>query len=295
MTIEKMAVIGEGRMGSGIVRHIASCGIPVIMNGISDESVNRSLGMIEANYAHQVEKGRMTAEEKDAAMANITASADKHDLAGCDFIIECVFEDADLKKSIFAELNEICPEHTIFASNTSAIPISTLSCGRGRPDRMVGTHFFNPATKMKLVEIVRGFKTSDETLEAAKTLVERLGKTGVIVSDTPAFLVNRLMHALRNEALVCLQEGVASMEDIDTAVRLGLGHPMGPFELNDFAGLDIGLAAATTLYENFKDPKWRPNLMVKKLVEAGELGRKTRKGWYDYTSGEKKVRTDIHF
>ena len=295
MSVKKIAVIGEGRMGSGIVQHVAASGIPVVLDGISDESVEKSLKMIEANYAHEVEKGRMTAEQKDAAMANITITSDKHDLADCDFIIECVFEDAELKTSIFAELNEICPAETIFASNTSAIPISTLAVGCGRPDRLVGTHFFNPAPKMKLVEIVRGLKTSDETLAAARELIAQLGKVGVVVSDTPGFLVNRLMHAFRNEAMVCLQEGVASMEDIDTAVRLGLSHPMGPFELNDFAGLDIGLSAATTLYENFKDPKWRPNLMVKKLVEAGELGRKTGKGWYDYTSGEKKVRTDIHF
>ena len=295
MSVKKIAVIGEGRMGSGIVQHVAASGIPVVLDGISDESVEKSLKMIEANYAHEVEKGRMTAEQKDAAMANITITSDKHDLADCDFIIECVFEDAELKTSIFAELNEICPAETIFASNTSAIPISTLAVGCGRPDRLVGTHFFNPDPKMKLVEIVRGLKTSDETLAAARELIAQLGKVGVVVSDTPGFLVNRLMHAFRNEAMVCLQEGVASMEDIDTAVRLGLSHPMGPFELNDFAGLDIGLSAATTLYENFKDPKWRPNLMVKKLVEAGELGRKTGKGWYDYTSGEKKVRTDIHF
>ena len=295
MSVKKIAVIGEGRMGSGIVQHVAASGIPVVLDGISDESVEKSLKMIEANYAHEVEKGRMTAEQKDAAMANITITSDKHDLADCDFIIECVFEDAELKTSIFAELNEICPAETIFASNTSAIPISTLAVGCGRPDRLVGTHFFNPAPKMKLVEIVRGLKTSDETLAAARELIAQLGKVGVVVSDTPGFLVNRLMHAFRNEAMVCLQEGVASMEDIDTAVRLGLSHPMGPFELNDFAGLDIGLSAATTLYENFKDPKWRPNLMVKKLVEAGELGRKTGKGGYDYTSGEKKVRTDIHF
>lgn len=295
MSVKKMAVIGEGRMGSGIAQHIASCGVEVLLDGISDESVAKSLELIEKNYARSVEKGRMTEEQKAQAMANITMTSKLEDAADCEFIIECVFEDAALKTNIFATLNDICPKETIFASNTSAIPISTLANGCGRPDRLVGTHFFNPAPVMKLVEIVRGFKTSDETLAAAKQFIADLGKVGVIVSDTPGFLVNRLMHAFRNEALVCLQEGVATMEDIDTAVELGLGHPMGPFALNDFAGLDIGLSAATTLYENFKDPKWCPNLMVKKLVEAGDLGRKTGKGWYDYTSGEKKARTDIHF
>ncbi len=295
MAIKKMAVIGEGRMGSGIVQHIASCGIPVVMDGISDESVAKSLEGIKASYAKNVGKGRITQEQMDQAVSNISITSKIEDVADCDFIIECVYEDAELKTGIFAQLNELCPETTIFASNTSAIPISTLANGCGRPDRLVGTHFFNPAPVMKLVEIVRGIKTSDETLAAAKQLIADLGKVGVIVSDTPGFLVNRLMHAFRNEAMVCLQEGVATMEDIDTAVELGLGHPMGPFALNDFAGLDIGLSAATTLYENFKDPKWRPNLMVKKLVEAGDLGRKTGKGWYDYTSGKKELRKDIHF
>ncbi|MDE7004262.1 MAG: 3-hydroxyacyl-CoA dehydrogenase family protein [Oscillospiraceae bacterium] len=295
MSVKKLAVIGEGRMGSGIAQHIAACGIPVVLDGISEQSVSNALGMIEKNYARNVEKGRISEEEKGRAMENITITSKLEDTADCEFIIECVYEDAQLKTGIFAKLNEICPESTIFASNTSAIPISTLANGCGRPDRLVGTHFFNPAPVMKLVEIVRGFKTSDETLNAAKQLVAELGKVGVVVSDTPGFLVNRLMHAFRNEALICLQEGVATMEDIDTAVELGLGHPMGPFALNDFAGLDIGLSAAATLYDNFKDPKWRPNLMVKKLVEAGDLGRKTGKGWYDYTSGKKELRTDIHF
>ncbi len=295
MAVKKMAVIGEGRMGSGIVQHIASCGIAVVMDGISDQSVAKALDGIRASYARNVDKGRMTQAQMDQALANITTTSKLEDAADSEFIIECVFEDAELKTGIFAQLNKICPETTIFASNTSAIPISTLANGCGRPDRLVGTHFFNPAHVMKLVEIVRGFKTSDQTLDAAKQLIAQLGKVGVVVSDTPGFLVNRLMHAFRNEAMICLQEGVATMEDIDTAVELGLGHPMGPFALNDFSGLDIGLSAATTLYENFKDPKWRPNLMVKKLVEAGDLGRKTGKGWYDYTSGKKELRKDIHF
>lgn len=295
MTIKKIAVIGEGRMGSGIAQHVATCGIRVVINGVSEERLDQSLEMIAAQYDREVEKGRMTPEQKEEALNNIIPTIDKKDAADCEFIIECVYEDAKLKKEIFAELNILCPETTIFASNTSAIPISTLAVGCGRPDRLVGAHFFNPAAKMKLVEIVRGLKTSEATMKATKDFIEQIGKVGVAVSDTPGFLVNRLMHAFRNEAMVCLQEGVASMEDIDTAVKLGLGHPMGPFELNDFAGLDIGLSAATTLYENFKDPKWRPNLMVKKLVEAGDIGRKSGKGWYDYTSGKKKVREDVNF
>lgn len=295
MLIKKLAVIGEGRMGSGIAQHAAANGVNVLLDGVSEETLDKAITGIAESYSRSVTKGRMSEEEKAAALARLSTTRDLHDAADCDFVIECVYEDAALKTDIFAQLNKICPPSTIFASNTSAIPISTLAVGCGRPDRLVGTHFFNPAPVMKLVEIVRGLKTSDVTLATAQAFIAQIGKVGVVVSDTPGFLVNRLMHAFRNEALVCLQEGVASLEDIDTAVRLGLGHPMGPFELNDFAGLDIGLAAAATLYEGFKDPKWRPNLMVKKLVEAGDLGRKTGKGWYDYTSGEKKPREDIHF
>lgn len=295
MAIKKLGVVGQGRMGSGITQHAAAQGYEVTLYGRSIERVEKAIANISASYDRAIAKGRLSAEIKDAAIKNIIPVCNLHELADCDFVIECVAEDKELKEGIFSQLNEICPENVIFASNTSAIPISTLAVGCGRPDRFVGTHFFNPVPSMKLVEIVRGLRTSDETLTVTKSFMEDLGKVGVIVSDTPAFLVNRLMHAFRNEAMNCLQEGVASLEDIDTAVRLGLGHPMGPFELNDFAGLDIGYAAATTLYENFKDPKWRPNLMVKKLVEAGDLGRKTGKGWYDYTSGEKKLRDDIHF
>ena len=295
MMIKKLAIVGQGRMGSGIAQYAAMQGYDILLYGRNAEKVEKAITDIAASYGRAIQKGRMTEESREAALAHIRGISDLSDVASADFVIECVAEDKTLKSSIFTQLNGICPENVIFASNTSAISISSLAVDCGRPDRFVGTHFFNPVPSMKLVEIVRGIRTSDATLTETKDFIGAMGKVGVIVSDTPAFLVNRLMHAFRNEAMNCLQEGVASMEDIDTAVKLGLGHPMGPFELNDYAGLDIGYAAATTLYENFKDPKWRPNLMVKKLVEAGDLGRKTGKGWYDYTSGEKKVRDDIHF
>lgn len=295
MAVKKLAVIGQGRMGSGIAQTAAAHGFEVLLYGRSIERVQGAIKGIAASCDKAIAKGKISAEEKERTLANIQATDRLEDAAESEFVVECVAEDLELKKEVFGRLDAICPEPVIFASNTSAIPISSLALGCARQDRFVGTHFFSPVPAMKLVEIVRGLKTSDETLETAKDFVRDMGKTGVIVSDTPGFLVNRLMHAFRNEAMICLQEGVASMEDIDTAVRLGLGHPMGPFELNDFAGLDIGLASATTLYENFKDPKWRPNLMLKKLVEAGDLGRKTGKGWYDYSTGEKKLREDIHF
>jgi 3-hydroxybutyryl-CoA dehydrogenase len=212
-----------------------------------------------------------------------------------DLVIEAIIEDKEIKGGFFQKLDKICPDKTVFASNTSAIPVSSLANYTNRPDRFIGVHFFSPVPVMKLVEIVRGIKTSPATCDFAKEYVTGVGKVGVMIKDSSGFLVNRVMHAFRQEILACLEEGVASLEDIDTAVKLGLGHPMGPFELNDFAGLDIGAATIETLYQNFKDPKWRPNLTMKKLVEAGELGRKTGKGWYDYTSGEKKVRTDIYF
>ena len=191
-------------------------------------------------------------------------------------------------------MEEICPPPVLFASNTSSIPITELATATRRPDRFAGMHFFSPVPVMKLVEIIRGLKTADETVQVIKELTDRIGKVGVFVKDGPGFLVNRVNAALRNEVYNCLAEGVATIEDIDKALKFGLGHPMGPFELGDFVGLEIGLAVAETLWENFKDPKWRPALSLRKLVASGDLGRKTGKGWYDYTSGEKKPRTDIH-
>jgi 3-hydroxybutyryl-CoA dehydrogenase len=212
----------------------------------------------------------------------------------CDLLIEAIVEQKEAKMNLFRELDGICPAHVIFASNTSSIPITELATATQRPDKLVGMHFFSPVPAMKLVEIIRGLKTSDATMQVIKDLTEKIGKVGVSIKDGPGFLVNRINAAIRNEVYECLAEGVASIEDIDKALKFGLGHPMGPFELQDFVGLDIGLAVFETLWENFKDPKWRPALSLRKLVASGDLGRKTGKGWYDYTSGEKKPRTDIN-
>jgi len=225
----------------------------------------------------------------------IQIATELEDGAAADLVIEAVLENPAVKSDVFKRLDGICRAETVFATNTSAIPVSNIANATNREDRFIGTHFFSPVPVMKLVEIVRGLKTSAETCEIAKAYVSSLNKVGVLVKDTPGFLINRVMHAFRQEVLACMEEGVATIEDIDTAVKLGLGHPMGPFELNDFAGLDIGAATIKTLYENFKDPKWRPNLTLKKLVEAGDLGRKTGKGWYDYTSGKKMPRNDVNF
>ncbi len=193
----------------------------------------------------------------------------------------------------FRQLDGICGEDVIFASNTSSIPITELATATRKPGRFVGMHFFSPAQIMKLVEIIRGLKTSDETVAVIRSLTEKIGKVGVLVKDGPGFLVNRINAALRSEVYNCLREGVASIEDIDKAMKFGLGHPMGPLELQDLVGLEIGLAVFESMWENFREPKWCPPLILRKLVASGDLGRKTGRGWYDYTSGEKRPRTDI--
>lgn len=294
MEIKKIFVVGAGFMGTGIAQVSSAAGYKVVLWDTKKELVNASIEKMDKALSNRIAKGKLTQEAKEQLLSGISVSEDLNDGKDADLIIEAIIEDEAVKCDVFRKLDAICPEHTIFASNTSALPISNLANATKREAQFIGLHFFSPVPVMKLVEIVKGIKTSPKTSETAKAYITSLGKAGVLVKDAPGFLVNRVMHAFRQEVLTCLEEGVASIEDIDTAVKLGLGHPMGPFELNDFAGLDIGAATIQTLYENFKDPKWRPNLTMKKLVAAGDLGRKTGKGWYDYTSGEKKPRTDIN-
>ena len=295
MGIEKVLVVGAGFMGAGIAQVSAASGYKVMLWDLEKEYVKASLGKMEASLEDRVTKGKMTAEDKTTIMGRIEIIDEFKDGADADLVIEAVIEDLAVKCDVFGRLDGICKAETIFASNTSAIPITSIANATKRPDKFIGTHFFSPVPVMKLVEIVRGLKTSALTCQITKNYVDTLGKVGVMVKDAPGFLINRVMHAFRQEILACMEEGVATIEDIDIAVKLGLGHPMGPFELNDLAGLDIGAATIQTLYENFKDPKWRPNLTMKKLVAAGDLGRKTGKGWYDYTSGTKKARADVNF
>lgn len=294
MTIKTIMVLGAGFMGAGISQVSAAAGYDVLFWNRREASLTTAMTNMENSLNRRVESGKMKQEEKDAIFSKIETTTDLDRAKDVDLVIETVVEDKDIKMDIFKKLDEICPEHTIFASNTSAIPISTLATSCERTDKFIGLHFFSPVPAMKLVEIVKGLKVSQETCDISEKYVSSIGKTGVFIKDSPGFLVNRLLHALRNEAFNCMEEGVATLEDIDTAVKLGLRHPLGPFELNDYAGLDIGVATAETLYDNFKETKWRPNLTMKKLVEAGDCGRKTGKGWYDYTSGEQKVRTDIN-
>ncbi|MCE5266050.1 MAG: 3-hydroxybutyryl-CoA dehydrogenase [Deltaproteobacteria bacterium] len=294
MEIKRVMVIGAGFMGSGIAQVMASAGYEAVLCDITEEFVRKGMAGIEKNLAAAVAKGKLTAEEQSATLGRITATTGFDPARDCDFVIEAIVENRQAKLDLFRQLEEICPPPVLFASNTSSIPITELATATRRPDRFAGMHFFSPVPVMKLVEIIRGLKTADQTIQVIRELTARIGKVGVLVKDGPGFLVNRVNAALRNEVYNCLAEGVATIEDIDTALKFGLGHPMGPFELGDFVGLDIGLAVAETLWENFRDPKWRPALSLRKLVASGDLGRKTGKGWYDYTTGEKKPRTDVH-
>ena len=294
MEIKRIMVIGAGFMGSGIAQVMAAAGYDVVLMDVADGFVRKGMAAIEKNLAGSVAKGKLAEADKTATLGRIIATTELTPAKDCDLIIEAIIENKQAKMDLYRQLEEISPPHVFFASNTSSIPITELATATKRSDRFAGMHFFSPVPVMKLVEIIRGLKTADATIQVIRELTERIGKVGVFVKVGPGFLVNRVNAALRNEVYNCLAEGVATIEDIDKALKFGLGHPMGPFELGDFVGLEIGLAVAETLWENFKDPKWRPALSLRKLVASGDLGRKTGKGWYDYTSGEKKPRTDIH-
>ena len=294
MTIQKAVVIGAGFMGSGIAQVTAQAGFDVCLIDTAEELCRKGHAGIAANLEKAVAKEKITAADRDGTLSRIRTGTNLADAADADIVIEAVFENAELKQDIFAQLDGICRETTLFASNTSSIPISLLASATRLPGRFLGRHFFSPAQVMQLVEIIRGLKTSPEAVETARDFVARIGKEGVLVKDVPGFLVNRLNYALRCEAYNLLKEGVATIEDIDKATKLGLRHPMGPFELADFVGLDINLNGLGTLYNGYGDTKWKPYTVLEQLVKNGDLGRKTGKGWYDYTSGEKKKRDDIN-
>lgn len=295
MHIKTIMVIGSGLMGSGIAHVSAQAGYNVIMNDVQMEFIDKGFNNIVRLLEGKVKKEKITAADKDAVLSRIRKSTDFGEAKNADFVIEAAFENFEVKKSIFQKLDAICREDVIFASNTSSIPITSLAATTKRPEKFIGMHFFSPVQVMRLVEIIPGFKTARETTEITEELAARLQKETVRVKDVPGFLVNRVNAAFRAECYQCLLEGVASLEDIDKAIKLGLNHPMGPFELGDFVGVEIGYNVFKTLYEGYKDPKFRPSLLLEKLVISGDLGRKTGKGWYDYTSGERKPRTDITF
>lgn len=294
MDIRNVAVIGAGFMGSGIAQVAARAGFAVRIVDSSAELSQKGYATIEKNLEKSVAKEKITRAEKDEILARVTPEANLSAAADADLVVEAVFENLELKQDTFSQLDDICRETTIFASNTSSIPISILAAGTKIPARFLGLHFFSPAQVMQLVEIIRGLKTAPEVMEKARDFVTRIGKEGVVVKDVPGFLVNRLNYALRCEAYNLLKEGVASIDDIDKAAKLGLRHPMGPFELADFVGLDVNLNGVGTLYNGYGDSKWKPYTVLEQLVRNGDMGRKTGKGWYDYTTGEKKKRDDIN-
>ena len=284
--VRRIAVIGAGTMGAGIAQACAAAGLPVTMRDIEQRFVDGGFRRIREPLARRVEKGKMAQAEVDGIVSRIRGVVPLREAVdGAQVVIEAVFEKIEIKKELYAELERLCPPDVVFASNTSSLSITEMANATKRADRVVGMHFFNPAPVMKLVEVIRGSETSDATVSLVKDLCTRLGKEPVEVRESPGFVVNRLLVPMMNEAFNLLQEGVASPEDIDRAMKLGTNMPMGPLELADYTGLDIGLDVMEVLYRETGDPKFRPSPLLRKYVRAGRLGRKTGRGVYDYPEG----------
>lgn len=283
MEINKVMVIGAGQMGGGIAQVCAQAGFDVILNDIQEESYDKGRAVITKNLSRNVEKGRMTEEEKTVVLNRITKSLDLQDAATVDLVIEAAVENMAVKRSIFATLDEIVPAHAILASNTSSLPITEIAAATNRPEKVIGMHFMNPVPVMKLVEIIRGLATADDVYDAVEAMTEKLSKVPVEVNDFPGFVANRVLMPMINEAIFTLYEGVATKEAIDDVMKLGMNHPMGPLQLADFIGLDTCLYIMETLHEGFGDSKYRPCPLLRKYVKAGWLGKKSGRGFYDYS------------
>ncbi|HIR83766.1 MAG TPA: 3-hydroxybutyryl-CoA dehydrogenase [Candidatus Galloscillospira excrementavium] len=281
--MKKIVVIGSGTMGLDIAQVFARNGYEVVVRDISDEILSRAQARLNKGLDKLVSKGKMDEAGKADILAKMTFTTDLKLAADADLVVEAAVENLDIKKSIFAELDQICKSETILASNTSSISITAIAAATKREDKFIGMHFFNPATVMKLVEVIRGAKTSDETCQTIVELSKAIGKEPVEVNEAPGFVVNKILIPMINEACDLVYTGVASVEGVDTAMKLGANHPMGPLALGDLVGLDVCLAIMDTLYNETHDPKYRASLLMRKMVRAGQLGRKTGKGFYDYS------------
>ena len=280
--IKKIAVIGAGTMGNGIAQVSALVGLNVVMRDVEVRFVEKGLATIDKSLSKFAEKGKITEEEKQEALGRIEGTTDLNKVADADFVIEAIIENTDVKKELFKKLDRLTRDDVILASNTSSIPITEIGAATGRPDKVIGMHFFNPVPLMRLVEVIRGYATSDETTAVVMELARKVGKTPVEANDSPGFISNRILMPMLNEAIFAYSEGVGDVDAIDSVMKLGMNHPMGPLQLADYIGLDVVLYIMNVLYDGFKDPKYRAAPILRKMVAAGHLGKKTGKGFYEY-------------